>query len=315
MNLKNNFSKNRYAELPEFSIEFQEVHKCPLCSEAVKQRSPLLLTSCRFGKYQIHLPSRGVNLVECINCGLYYKDMIPTSAELARLFDYGAMDVWADKRIAFSTERNLLSPYLQEGDGSLMDIGSSDGALLRAMDSIAPIRSALDVYDDPRCRDSVTGEYLIGFIEDDALSFSRRYNVATAFDVFEHFYSLDAVARNLRCLLADDGIVFGETGDSGQVISPTNWWYVNLIEHHIFWNRKSLEYFCCQYGFKIEKLVSTAHKGRRYMSVSKRLLAWTLHCSRNTRIADLLWRVKRLDACMIGNPYHQDHVIFALRKL
>lgn len=310
----NSSSKCIYEQLQLFPIEFQEVRSCPLCSALAEQSALLPLSTYRFGKFKIQLPPRGINLINCIRCGLNYKDMIPAREDLGKLFDYEAKAVWTDKKVPFSTERNLLAQYLQQGDGSLIDIGSSDGALLRAMDSITTLRSALDVYEDPRCRASVTGEYLIGFIEDDALASSRRYNVATAFDVFEHFYDPEAVARNLRNLLEDGGVVFGETGDSGQVKSPSTWWYVHLIEHHIFWNRKSIEYFCNKYGFQIDRLIPVAHKGRRYMSVAKRLLTWTVHVGRNTFIAGLVWRLKQLDAHMVGNPYHRDHVIFALRK-
>ena len=116
-------------------------------------------------------------------------------------------------------------------------------------------------------------------------------------------------------MLAKGGILFGETGDSEAVKLPSEWWYVHMVEHHIFWNRKSLEFFCQKYGFQLDKKISCAHKGRRYMSAGKRFIAWILHVSRNTFLADIAWYLRRLNADMIGNPYKRDHFIFALRKL
>ena len=315
MNPTNKKIQKKYDTLPVFSLSFNEVLNCPLCKAKAEKRVRLPISAYRFGGYQIKLPLKGVHLVECSNCGLCYKDMVPTSAALGCLFEDGAKAVWTDKRIAFTTEREYLATYLKEGDGTLIDIGSSDGALLRAMDSITTIRSALDVYFDPKCQASITGEYLIGFIEDRNLIISKKYNVATAFDVFEHFYDPDAVACNLRRLITDGGIVFGETGNSSTVKTPSSWWYVHLVEHHIFWNRKALEYFCKKYDFKIDFLSLNAHKGRRYMSAPKRLLVLMLHVGRFTWLGNLAWRWKNLDAFMVGNPYHRDHMIFALRKL
>lgn len=302
-----------YRSLREFHVEYQSVVKCPLCSHSVSKGVVIPIDAYRFGDYWIDIP-RSCRLVKCVTCGLYYKTLVPTQESLRALFQGAASSVWNGSHDSFNIEIGYVDGYLGTGERALLDIGSADGAFLRAAREIAKVRSALDVYKDDRCSIAVNGEYLLGFLESPELRSEIRYDVITAFDVFEHFYAPSDAVRNLRQLLADGGYVFGETGDSSAVPDQASWWYVQLIEHHIFWNPTALNYLCAHNGFELHLQIATAHKGRRYMSAIKRLLALGLHMTRDSYVAELLWKAKRVDASMIGNPYKQDHILFALRK-
>ncbi len=304
-----------YQDLTGLDVSFIKVHECPLCKTANGVGERLPINAYRFGSYYIKLPDDGINLVKCNECGLQYKDTVPSHQSLAHLFRSSAKSVWVDKQIPFTMELGYLTDYLADSDGSLIDIGSSDGALLRAIKGCCDVRSALDVYEDPRCQESVSGEYILGFIEDAKITFARNYGVATAFDVFEHFYSPDMAALNFKkMLLPKVGVIFGETGNTDSVQSVSSWWYTHLIEHHIFWNKKSLEYYCKKHGFILELVRNVAHKGRRYLSLPKRITAFILHIGRKTYLAKVAWKILKIDSSMVGNPYVRDHFIFTIRS-
>ena len=104
MEILDNMKNARYSFMPTFFLKFQEVHNCPLCTTRAKEKTPILLNSYRFGNYRIPFPEHGVNLVECDVCGLHYKDKVPTTEGLAKLFADGAKEVWTDKKITFDFE-------------------------------------------------------------------------------------------------------------------------------------------------------------------------------------------------------------------
>lgn len=302
-------------ELPEFSVTYEAVDRCPLCNCAGGRVRPMSIRAYRFFSYRVPIPSSGISLRECPGCGLFYKDFVPTRESLSELYSMCASNVWESKGYSLSTEKQCIRSFAGESARSVIDIGSSDGALLRAFVNELPVRSALDVYEDARCRAAVTGEYVIGFIEDPEVVVNRVYDIATAFDVFEHFYSPIMAAQNLARILRREGVVVGETGDADSEEAPQAWWYAELLEHHIFWTRRALNVFCERHGFRLEMTRSGAHKGRRYMPPIKRAIAWVLHTARDTPFAALAWRLRRIDARAIGNPFKQDHFIFVLRKI
>ena len=172
----------------------------------------------------------------------------------------------------------------------------------------------MDVYKDYQCSAVVNGEYIIDFIEKENLESKYHYDVATAFDVFEHFYDPIQAVFNCKKLLKNNGVILGETGITDYVTNPETWWYVRLIEHHIFWNKKSFEYLQ-RLGLKLEILYPAAHKGRRYMNPLKRIIALLLHStSRIKVIRQFVRKFYHMDITMIGNPYKNDQAIFVLKS-
>lgn len=295
-------------------VDYAHVTECPLCGERRGKRKQTNLRQYAFGSAIILGPQSGISLIECALCGLWYKDAVPTKESLCSVFDRYAKDVWTTKQFPYTLERRLLAPQLR-GAGALLDIGSSDGGFLRAIRDIAATTSALDVYTDERCTPAVNGEYIQSFIEADAIRSRFSYDVITCFDVFEHLYNPRQALQNCRNLLADGGIIFGETGDTDAIETPEAWWYVRLVEHHIFWNTKSLSYAASEFDLSLASVKRSAHKGRRYMPLPKRLAALALHLMSPLppvrRAAKL---VLSIDTTMIGNPFVQDHVVFTLRK-
>ena len=298
----------------ETKIHYQSVRSCPLCSSKAKRSFPINIESYNFGNVEIPLPTHELKLNQCQFCGLCYKNYIPTQHSLQKLFDKHANNIWITKQYSFSVEIKILYNYIRIGRSKVIDIGSSDGGFIKKISNLFLIKSALDVYNDPQCNLAVNGEYIIDFIEAGNLKSKYQYDVITAFDIFEHFYDPAQALFNCKKLLNTNGVILGETGLTDNIQNPETWWYVKLIEHHIFWNKKSLKYLK-NLDFKLDLLCHSAHKGRRYMNPFKRLILLFFHLtSRIKFIKTLIKKITSIDASMIGNPYKKDHAIFVLRS-
>ena len=86
---------------------------------------------------------------------------------------------------------------------------------------------------------------------------NKNFNLVTAFEVFEHVPDIHQLMRDIRYLLASDGIVYFSTLLS-DVYKPENildWWYVSPINGHVsIFSKKSLDYLAKYYGFTLSSI-------------------------------------------------------------
>ncbi len=82
----------------------------------------------------------------------------------------------------------------------------------------------------------------------------EKYDLVTAYEVFEHVPDVSVLMANLRTLLAPGGMVLFSTLLSDGNIHPNQritWWYASPRNGHIsLFSRKSLAVLAQNYGFK-----------------------------------------------------------------
>jgi len=309
---------------PDTAGEWLTIKNCPACGDSSHTyRGMLTRKLYQFGKAVIPFPDSGVCMAECNTCHLYYKTALPTPAFLARTFENQAGEVWNDD-YDFLCERKLIEATVNNNSFDLLDIGPSNGALLKAFRSTSGRRSGLDIVQHPGLEKHLQGEFIQCLIDDERLDWSQQpYNVIAAFDVFEHFYNPEAAFRNLHTLLRKNGIVVIETGDISSY-SPAShganrWWYTNLFEHHIFWQLESLAFHADRHGFRILSANKVRHKSWRSRSIADKL---------NKALLFGLWRgspaLYRTLADLLGKPagavtpwslVGKDHVLIIMQKI
>lgn len=247
-------------------VEYMRVTVCPLCGGDGTARAQVQRTDYYFGRLQIPLPKEGITLVECSRCSLLFKSAIPMPKDLDRVMSASATEVWREKA-GEHPALAMMRPHV-EGAQHFLDVGASNGDLLRQIkgDRI----SALDIVEYPKCREVVTGEYIIGPLDDTLKWSGLGYDVVTAFDIFEHFLAADRAVRNVLNLVKTGGRLIIETGDWQTVRDQGRWYYANLFEHQIFWTRRTFEYICRQYHWELAEYSLVNHKGRRTMGWHKR---------------------------------------------
>jgi len=303
--------------------EWRSLDYCPGCGErGVSGRTALTRDHYNFLGARVPLPQEGVDVVECSSCGLFYKTRVPTPEFLTEVFSSKAGIAWNDS-YDFQAEKLKVSELLNASNIDLLDIGPSNGALLRAFSSMTRRRSGLDLFMHPGLSENLQGEFITGLLDEQALEWSGEpYDVITVFDVFEHFYRPSDAFRNLSALLKSGGYVILETGNAAskwaQSAGMDRWRYTNLFEHHVFWSPDSIRYYADMYGFRLVETSEVDHKGWKSKSglyKARQLLKYAMwkYVPRIYRvIAD---RLNEDGSIAPQIPYCTDHFSAVLCKL
>lgn len=248
------------------SVEWRKVNSCPSCGSPAQAHDASKLPSSAYliGNERISLPDEGILLQHCDHCQLRYKDTLPTPEALTRVFSRNAGNIWTED-YDYLAELQLTNALFEGKRFDALDIGPSTGRLLERLQDKAQRRSGLDVIAHPGLLETLSGEFIQGYLEDTELQWSGEpYDVITAFDVMEHLYDPHQAFRNLHSLLKEGGYLIVETGNIASLLprfyGVGNWWYVNLIEHHIFWTPAALSHFAKQYGFQVVQSRQKRHK-------------------------------------------------------
>jgi len=292
---------------------------CPVCGDHGNPERVRFLPGAayRFGTERIPYPEGGVPLGACPRCGLVFKQVLPAPSSLAELFQHHAGEVWQG-RYSFNDESQLLTTLLGD-DFDLLDVGPSNGAWLGRCPGTGR-RSGLDVIAHPGVTEAVRGEFVLGFLDQEDLQWEGRpYDVATAFDVFEHLYAPRRAFANLRMLLKPRGHIIIETGDVCSRwpirLGAERWWYARVLEHHVFWSETSLRAAAETAGFQVISCRRKRHKGRAETAVASILresllsIAYWASPEAYETAAHLIGR----RGLPPGNPWAKDHLRAILR--
>lgn len=253
------------------------VEACPACGSASEVcSSTLRVGEYRHGDERIPLPLQGVRLVTCGECGLVFKDVMPSPSFLAEVFARHVGEMWASG-YDFAEEAKLVRDLVDSNACDILDVGASEGGLLTALHDLHGRRSALDIVMNPALGPSLRGEFVHGLADSGELFWSGEpYDVVTMFDVAEHLYVPSQAFVNLRRLVKQGGFVVVETGDVGsswpRKFGIDHWWYACRFEHHVLWSRESLEKLAMEYGFRAIQFQPKRHKERTKMPLWRDLV-------------------------------------------
>ena len=299
------------------------VERCPACDSSDRVRIGTIPDlHYAFGAERIPLPAAGIEVATCRDCGLVYKSPVPTPAFLAGVFGRQNGAKWMEPH-DFGEEAVILRQLMGRSEFDLLDVGAANGALLKACAAIGVNgrRSALDVVRYPGIAEHLAGECIEGFLETPELSWSHQpYDMVTLFDVLEHFYRPQQAFTNLRSLVRQGGLVFVETGNSRR-FWPTrfgihHWWYVRLLEHHIFWSRRPLEKIAATHGFEIVFWNEGRHKSRRQLTLARTATDLLKTGVYMVEANSYVWiaRLFGKDGNQPWNPFAKDHFQACLRR-
>jgi len=240
--------------------QWLSITACPYCdSKAIASEAKLAARFYNFGNSRIPVPI-GTGLVQCGECSLVYKTIIPGKGLLSKLTAATQASLWASNYDHAAEIEKIRSEV--RGEFSVIDIGAAGGEFLNAMAPYAQRRSALDILHFERLNVSANGEFITGFLDSPNLIWSEYpYDVVTAFDIFEHLYDPKSALKNIAKLVKPGGLVVIETGDASAVRRTQNWYYMTLFEHHICWSPRSIARAAEDYGFEIISIENKYHKG------------------------------------------------------
>jgi 2-polyprenyl-3-methyl-5-hydroxy-6-metoxy-1,4-benzoquinol methylase len=299
------------------------VTKCPACScSEIIDKGFLVGDHYSFGDEIIEYPSDKIGIVECKNCCLFFKKTLPTPYFLAEVITRQAGKVWNDD-YNFIFERKFIEKFLNNKiNFDLLDVGPSNGALLNVFSDLSGRRSGLDIVQHPGLEKYLNGEFIHGLLDKENLDWSENpYDVITIYDVFEHFYNPKVAFRNLNILLKVKGLVVLETGNINSYYAKkygvSKWWYVNLFEHHIFWQPNSIAYHAKKHGFEILYIKETKHKSWRNKTIIHKvkqimkLILWIISPIFYKKLAN---KFKKDGVMRPWTSLTNDHFIVVLQK-
>lgn len=246
-------------------VDWLTVDKCPACDGSECSALGVLpVNEYQFGSETIPIPRPGAELLRCHRCSLVFKSLLPPPQLLAEVFLEHVGKGWADD-YDFADEVDFVHSLVRKEPFDLLDIGTSNGGFLEALDGAHGRRSALDIFVHPQVSDRIRGEFILDLADAKDMAWSERpYDVVTMFDVLEHLYSPAQAFANLARLVKPGGFVVVETGD---VDSPwpkkfgaRHWWYTNSIAHHLFWSQRSFRCTASRYGFRMVHFIQKRQK-------------------------------------------------------
>ncbi len=302
---------------------WSKVDCCPGCACQERESSEKLAgNEYYFAGEVIPYPEGGIDISRCPECGLVYKHIVPSLAFLTEVYERQAGNLWQEEYDFMDLRNKVVGALKSSSSFDLLDIGPSNGALLRAFHDIGGRRSGLDVIQHPGLEPSLRGEFITGLLDDLNLEWGMKpYDAVTVFDVLEHLYQPDFAFQNLCKLLNRNGLIFIETGNVGsfwpRVFGISEWWYVRRFEHHVFWSPESIEYYAAKFKFKAISVQVVRHKGWR-------LHSW--YSRSNLSIRACLWAISpKIYAFMAKNLgkegvqpkdcFVKDHLFVMLKKI
>jgi SAM-dependent methyltransferase len=302
--------------------QWQKVTQCPSCiSSSTLYSGKLAEKLYKCGDEIISAPDEGIVILQCGNCHIYYKNLIPSSSFLSEVFSNQSEKIWAES-YNFDYESKLIKNLNHHQSFDILDIGASNGHLLKALFNTQGRRSALDIIQYPGIQPYLKGEFIQNFIDDPQLVWSgEKYDVVTMFDIMEHLYSPRNVFRNLASLVKENGYILIETGDAynywPQKYGIENWWYVRFLEHHIFWNTDALKKIAEEYGFTTLFCDIKKHKSRSDISGHfkniNQLIKMGIYVF-SPKIYQKISKLNQKSGIQPWSPFTKDHIFIILQK-
>ena len=291
--------------------DWLEQPDCPSCGGSGREIGPLFKQEFRLGSAEATPPPAPIKLRTCRDCGLVFKSIIASPALLTRMTSQAHGGLWTQP-YAYADELAAIRAIDAEALTDVIDIGAAGGLFLDRMPEGAR-KSALDIVRFDTLQ--INGEFIEGFLDDEQLEWSGEpYRLVGLFDVAEHLYNPVQAFRNLRSLCREGGLVVIETGNSESVRTSQlpNWYYLNLVEHHIAWNKPALEDILSRTGFEVVEFTRKKHKNHRPMPLKHR--AKEKFFGLAPRLMQAIWKLagRSLDVPATDKA---DHMRFILRAV
>jgi ubiquinone/menaquinone biosynthesis C-methylase UbiE len=246
---------------------------------------------------------------------------VPSKKYLSELLSQQTNNIWSDE-CYFRLEKGLIESLMAKPAFDLLDVGPAHGGLLKACNDSKGRRSGLDIVQHTGVDAYLRGEFIQGLLEEPTLVWQNEpYDIVTAFDVFEHLYHPTLAFTNLSRLVKKKGFVVLETGDVHSFwpskFGVHEWWYVNLLEHHVFWSEHSLNILAHQNGFKVISFTRKRHKSRPYLPFLNAIIAtlksnlYYLSPNNYKRVVTVLGKSRIQPFCV----FTKDHFQAILKKI
>lgn len=199
------------------------------------------------------------HMVRCATCGTRFARRAPSDSELDA--HYRAYGEWSDSEITRGRYRELLAGFERYRErGRIFDMGCGAGYFLEEAGALgwAPHGSNVGEHSIAMCREK--GLDVVEAPVPDGAFPDGHFDVATAFEVFEHLRDPGPEARSLARLLRPGGLLYCTTPNYDSLsrrLLGSRWRVISYPEHLIYFTAASLSGWLERHGFRTLSVTST----------------------------------------------------------
>lgn len=205
------------------------------------------------------------NLYKCVSCKLIFVSPMPTNTEYIYGKTYfkghdkkfGYVEYDRDKQAmksVFLKYLQIIDKYLGGKRGNLLDIGSATGFFMKLAKDFGWSAEGIDISPWASLIGKKEGLRIHrGSLEAGTFS-EKHFDVATLFDVFEHFIFPRNMLKNVNLILKKGGLLVINTPDSNSYwarILGRYWQALVPPEHLYLFNQNNIKILLEEYGFQV----------------------------------------------------------------
>lgn len=203
-------------------------------------------------------------LYRCEQCHLGLRLPRPDDATIASLYEGLPATRWKNETVAGSAQQYLVRRLTRQQQQSLkiLDIGAFDGSFLRALPATFE-KAAIEPSEAAAQLEQHNISVLKPFLEPAGPGETRRYDVVTMFDVFEHLADPLQGMKSAMSYVRPGGLLFVGTGNmdhwSWRHTRGTHW-YLDPIQHVVVGSRRHFEWEAARIGASSQRTMTFSHQ-------------------------------------------------------
>jgi 2-polyprenyl-3-methyl-5-hydroxy-6-metoxy-1,4-benzoquinol methylase len=228
--------------------DIRPFEQCPGCGSPTAKAKRI---------FDVLLLGEPCSVLQCLSCGLVYKELVPTASGLAKIYSANYVHFQTSFSVSELAEinsakqklarcRKLLATPRPREELRLLDVGCGSGSFVAIARRLGYSADGIDPY----LPDSLESSYLQKQSPEDISASS--YDIAVLLNVAEHLDEPGHMFSAVRQLLKPGGVMLLTCpyGDSlARRIHQASWGHLALDEHLLFWTPRSLTHLLRELGF------------------------------------------------------------------
>jgi len=193
-----------------------------------------------------------LNLVECLNCSLVFRNPMPSAEQIKEFYQEGYYDYWKNAqefdniyKIKYLTAQNYLNQIReQRPNGKLLDIGCAYGYMLEAAKDVGFEPFGIELASEAVEHLRRQGHNVYDKALEELDLQEEQFDVITMIDLIEHIPKPLDFCHLIRRFLKKNGIVFIVTPNVSSFPASLlgKYWPHYQREHLCYYNKKAFSY-------------------------------------------------------------------------